>query len=210
MRRPVSGLVLCGGAGLRFGGRDKPLELLQGRALVDWVLKRLAPQVDGIWISANRHIAEYEARGWPVVLDDPAWQGAGPLAGLQAGLRACRPGWVLVCPGDMPLLPQGLAARLLNAVPPVRPSLDGATVQAALVHDGRRVQPLLALVHTDVAPDLQHYLESDGRAVRRFWSGLTTITVDGSDWQAQLENLNSQADLARLAAQLAASPDQRL
>ena len=49
------GVILAGGRGSRLGGVDKGLQPWRGTPLVDAVLARLAPQVDAIAISANRH-----------------------------------------------------------------------------------------------------------------------------------------------------------
>jgi molybdopterin-guanine dinucleotide biosynthesis protein A len=91
--RQVTGLILAGGEGRRMGGADKGLLSYQGRPLVAHVLARLAPQVAGVLISANRNLDEYRAFGHEV-LPDATDVRVGPLAGLQAGLAACpTPGW---------------------------------------------------------------------------------------------------------------------
>jgi len=50
----VCGIVLAGGLGRRMGGVDKGLQPWRGRALVDHVLARLAPQVAQVLVSANQ------------------------------------------------------------------------------------------------------------------------------------------------------------
>lgn len=52
---PITGLLLAGGRGTRMGGVDKGLQPLRGEPLALHVLRRLAPQVDALVISANRH-----------------------------------------------------------------------------------------------------------------------------------------------------------
>ncbi|MBB3194036.1 molybdenum cofactor guanylyltransferase [Roseateles terrae] len=84
----VTALILCGGRGSRMGGVDKPLEVFQGRPLVQHVLDRMAPQVGGrVLISANRHHEVYAALGYPVVADGLS-DFQGPLAGMLAGMEA--------------------------------------------------------------------------------------------------------------------------
>ena len=83
----VTGIVLAGGQGRRMGGVDKGLQPLRGRAMVEWVLERLAPQVDEIVINANQNLEAYARFGHRVVADEVGGF-AGPLAGLHAGLRA--------------------------------------------------------------------------------------------------------------------------
>ena len=59
----VSGIVLAGGLGRRMGGVDKGLQPLRGKAMVEHVLARLAPQVDEIVINANQNLERYSAFG---------------------------------------------------------------------------------------------------------------------------------------------------
>jgi molybdopterin-guanine dinucleotide biosynthesis protein A len=111
----VAGLVLAGGEARRMGGGDKPLLEVGGRPMLASVIAALA--VRPIAISANGDPARFAAFGLPV-LDDGAFAGQGPLAGLLAGLR-----WgaslgmtsLLTAPGDTPFLPAGLATCLRPA-----------------------------------------------------------------------------------------------
>ena len=75
----VSGIVLAGGLGRRMGGVDKGLQPLHGKAMVEHVLARLAPQVDEIVINANQNLEIYRAFGYRVVSDEIGGF-AGPLA----------------------------------------------------------------------------------------------------------------------------------
>ena len=56
---PLTGLILAGGAGRRVQGADKAWLDWQGRPLIKQVEARLAPQVQQLWISANRDPARY-------------------------------------------------------------------------------------------------------------------------------------------------------
>ena len=62
----ITGLVLAGGQGTRMGGADKGLQLLDGTPLALHALRRLAPQVGTMLVSANRNHAAYAAFGAPV------------------------------------------------------------------------------------------------------------------------------------------------
>ena len=83
-RADITGLILCGGAGTRFDGRDKPLELLDGSPLFAHVRERLLPQVARIVISCNRNIDAYARFGDALVVDEEPQRG--PLGGVLAGL----------------------------------------------------------------------------------------------------------------------------
>ena len=83
---PISAIILSGGRATRMNGVDKGLVLLQNKPLIAHVIERLKPQVDEIFINANREIATYEAFGLPVLQDENA-EFIGPLAGFSLGLQ---------------------------------------------------------------------------------------------------------------------------
>ena len=66
----ITALILAGGEGSRMAGQDKGLQLWHGLPLIDHVLQTIAPQVQHTLISANRHLAEYASRSYPVLSDD--------------------------------------------------------------------------------------------------------------------------------------------
>ena len=76
-----SAIILSGGRATRMNGVDKGLVLLQNRPLIQHVIARLKPQVNEIFINANREIATYVALGYPV-LQDETDDFLGPLAGF--------------------------------------------------------------------------------------------------------------------------------
>ena len=82
----ITGVVLAGGRATRMGGIDKGLQALNGRPLWRHVAEALAPQVDELVISANRHLEQWRASGYPVFRDiQEGYQG--PLAGMLAVMQ---------------------------------------------------------------------------------------------------------------------------
>ena len=184
-RTSVSGLILAGGAGSRMGGADKGWIDWQGAPLIEHVIARLTPQVDRVSISANRNI-ERDAALAPV-LPDLRPDLPGPLAGIEAGLRAAPSGHLLVVPCDVPRLPTDLAARLLAAV--------GDTRMPAFVTTPVREEPLFALLHTDLLPHLSATLDRDERRVLAWMRAIGAIAVQFDD-PAPFANLNTPQSLA--------------
>lgn len=135
-------LILAGGLGRRLGGRDKALLPLAGRPLLAHVQDRLAGQAGRLWLSANGDPARFAGFGLTII-SDAGPPGAGPLAGILAGLDAVAAAGdadraaVLVVPVDAPLLPADLAARLSAAQP-----APGTMVLAA---SGGRRHPVIGL-----------------------------------------------------------------
>lgn len=158
----ITGLVLCGGAGRRMGGADKPLLPWRGRPLVEHVIERLRTQVDHIVISANRNLERYAVYGR--VITDAMPDFPGPLGGVHAALAVCRTPWLLVCPGDTPDLPLDLADRLLAAALESSSEPD-LPARAAVAHDGQRIQPLPLLVHVSQCASIGAYLANGQRSV---------------------------------------------
>lgn len=186
----ITAIVLAGGAGRRMGGEDKGLLLLKQKPLIEWVLARIAPQVDEIIISANRNLERYQSFGYSVVQDKT--QGyAGPLAGIARGLLDARHEMVLSVPCDTPFLPDDLVARLYQG-------LHGEEFDLALPLVGGKGQHAIALMHRKVGANLAVFLAQGGRAVHEWQAGLKCAPVDFSDAAPFFVNLNQPQQLALL------------
>lgn len=99
----ITGVVLAGGRATRMGGIDKGLQALNGRPLWRHVAEALAPQVDELVISANRHLEQWRASGYPVFRDiQEGYQAAGRNACCDT---AGREPMVRFCPCDTPFIP---------------------------------------------------------------------------------------------------------
>ena len=184
----LTGGILAGGEGRRFGGADKGWLPLGGRAFVEHVVAALAPQVDEIVISANRNVLRYTQLGHAVVTDEV---GRGPAAGLLRLLEAASHPWVLCVPCDAVALPARLARDLLDVQ-----WAEEADVVA--LHDGARLQPTCCLVLRALAPDLRRWLESGHTALWR-WQARHRLSV--AHVAAPLANLNDADALARHLAE---------
>ncbi len=182
MTRPDT-VILCGGAGQRLGGVDKPLEMLAGRPLFERVLERVAAQAGSIIVSANRHAAQYAAYGLTVV-DDGRHAGCGPLAGIAAGLAAATSEWVLLVPGDAPLLPDDLAARLDDA-------RTRANAEIAYADDGHGPQPLCCLLPRALLADLVAYLDTGGRTPRDWYARHRAVSANFAEWPRWAWSVNT-------------------
>ena len=169
----ITGIVLAGGKAARMGGLDKGLQSFRGRTLIEWVLARLAPQVDEVLVSANRNLESYERLGCRVV-QDSSDDFPGPLAGMQAGFRAASHPWLLTVPCDAPFLPRDLASRL-------REDLEASAALCAVASTGGRRQPVFSLASRKLASQLDDYLAAGGRAVHGWQSSVHAIEVAFDD-----------------------------
>lgn len=189
----VTGIVLCGGSGRRFQGRDKPLEMLKDKPLVAHVVERVKPQVDHLIISANRNRGDYQQFGFPVVADDPADRG--PLAGVLAAARLSDSDFLFVCAGDSPLLPRSLVdilhSRLMED--------EQGRIDVAVPHDGERAQHLFMLMRRSMASSIGPYLDQGGRSVGGWLSEHRVALCPVTDHGA-FTNVNTPPELAVLSA----------
>jgi molybdopterin-guanine dinucleotide biosynthesis protein A len=189
----ISSLVLCGGQGRRFAHRDKPLVPYAGdlglRPMVDYVIHRLPPTAE-LLISANRNIEDYAQRGKVIQDVESGLTTQGPLVGIYAGLIACSTPWLLVCPGDMPLLPFKWYQPLLEQV-------EGRH-RARVLHDGERLQSLLCLVPRSLAEDLGSFIRSGDYAVRDWHARSGATECPANEDPKAFVNINSEADLDNL------------
>lgn len=189
----ITGLILCGGSGSRFGGRDKPLEQLAGMPIVAHVHERLAPQVGHIVISCNRNVDTYRRWGDATVTDERVDRG--PLEGILAGMTSSRTDYLFVCPGDAPFLPATLVARLTSA-------LCRADAAIAMPHDGKQRQLLFMLIRRTLATPLREYLADGGRSVHGFVETQHVAIVDAAFESDAFVNINSPADLQFAASRV--------
>lgn len=187
----ITGVILAGGKARRLNGRDKGLEPFSGRPLVDWVVAALAPQVGGLLINANRNQETYGRLGYPVIADQlDDFQG--PLAGFASAMAAATTPWILTVPCDGPFLAPDLAARLVAA-------LERDDAELAVASDGRRMQPVHALLPVALAPSLAAFLAEGERKIDRWYARHRVALADLSDRPESFANLNTEADAAELA-----------
>lgn len=191
MKPRVTGVILAGGQGRRMGGVDKGLQSLNGRPLVQWVLDRLAPQVDTVLINANQNLARYREFGCDVVSDRiPDF--AGPLAGLQAALARATSELLVTVPCDSPFLPADLVTRL-------HAGLDAENAEIAVARTGDRLHHAFCLVRRELMGRLGVFLAAGDRKVALWHASLRVADVAFDDEAEAFRNINTVDDLARCA-----------
>ena len=183
------GLILAGGASRRFGGRDKAWFRYRGRPLACHAIERLAPQVDRVVASANRHGWAWRRLGVDVIADDETWRGRGPLAAIASAFTALQPTRLAIVPVDAPQAPVDHVARLVMA-------LDAGAPAAALVGAGRR-QPMFALLSDTATAKAQAALAQPASPSMQAWLDAIGATwVEGPWSDSAFANINTPEDLA--------------
>jgi len=197
----IIGVLLAGGLARRMGGGDKPLRLLAGRPLLDYVIERLRPQVAGLVLNANGDPARLAAYGLPVVADSiPDY--AGPLAGILAGLDWAaenRPACPLIATvaTDAPFLPRDLVERMAEA-------LAANQADLACAASAGQTHPVIGLWPVRLREDLRRAVVDEGVRKVDVWTARYRLAVvPFSDQPVDpFFNANRPEDLDRAAALL--------
>jgi molybdopterin-guanine dinucleotide biosynthesis protein A len=112
----VAAVIVAGGRSSRMG-REKALERVGGRTILERIVARMGKQVAAMVINANGSPERFAGCGLPMIGDIHPDLGT-PLAGLHAALTyADEQGFdsVLTVPSDSPFLPDDLVSRLASA-----------------------------------------------------------------------------------------------
>lgn len=193
--KDITALILAGGKSRRMGGRDKGLLPFADGVLIGRVLQAVSPQVGTVLISANRNQDEYRRLGYPVIAD-PLDGFQGPLAGFLAGLENMRTGYLLTLPCDGPVVVPDLARRLAIG-------LTESAADIAVAHDGKRLQPVYALLRRHLVSDLRKVLAQGERKIDRWYPRNRWVTVDFSDVPEQFRNINTPEEYAGVSEAVA-------
>ncbi len=190
----ITGLILAGGRAQRMGGIDKGLIPFHGKALIEFAINRLKPQVSTILINANRSITKYSHYGYPVLMDETP-DFSGPLAGFSVGLKHCKTPYLLTSPCDSPLLPFDLAQKMAA-------ELEGNNLELVFAsskeEDGKiRSQPVFCLMKSSLQDSLDAFLSKGDLKIDRWFKELRSGTVVFENPQA-FANVNTPEELAAL------------
>lgn len=181
-------MVLAGGASRRMG-TDKAQLIVEGEPLVLRAVRTLGRVCAEVVVaSGDGHRLDH--LGVQQVAD--AIPGAGPLAGIAAGLARARHDLVAVVAVDMPKASPAvltLLAGLWRGEAAVVPVVQG------------RWEPLHAVWARSAAPGIARCLEAGDRRVLGVLAALGVRLVDETEWQTAgcdasfAANLNAPADL---------------
>ena len=190
---PLSGIVLAGGASRRLGV-DKTTLRFGSCTLLEHAADALSA------VCADVLVVGGDAAGWPhlgarLVPDETP--GRGPLAGLQAGLKAAEFDFALVVACDMPFLNRDLLAFM--AWRPRR-------YQALVPRWGRRLHPLHAIYARSCLPVVESLLTKPSASMRELLARLEIETLTEAAIQRfdpeglSVFNINSPDDFERAQA----------
>lgn len=180
-------VILAGGRGSRLGGVDKAAVRVGGRALLDRTLEAVSAG-DPVVVVGPPRAADREVV-W--TREDPP--GAGPLAGLAAGLRKvpAAADLVAVLAVDHPYLTSATLRRLADAV-----VTEPRSAGAVLIDADGAPQWLLGVWRVDVLRT-EMPAEASGGSVRSVLGPLKPAFVSGKG--AEASDVDTPEDLRKAA-----------
>ncbi len=189
-RDNTSGLILAGGRGQRFNNQDKGLIPFQGSTLAEHAISRLAPQVNTVLISANRHLGDYQKLGARCV-QDVFSDYPGPLAGIHAALKNLDKQWLASVACDTPCFPTDYVERLSAA-------LSQSDSLVAVAKSNNRLQNVFMLVHKTLFNSLDEFITRGERKAQIWLKQHNPVIVDFNDTPYTFYNINTPEDLIQI------------
>ncbi|MDJ0721427.1 MAG: molybdenum cofactor guanylyltransferase [Desulfobacterales bacterium] len=193
-RSPCTGVVLAGGLNSRFGGREKALIPLAGKAMIDHIIKAFDDLFDEIIIVSNQP-QNHADRDATIVAD--LVDARSSLTGVHTALFYSRCDDVFICACDTPLVKTALIAALLNAR---QPGIDVVVPQTS---DG--LEPLCAVYARRCLEPIENRLKRGDYRIRRFFDRVRVKQVSDKRLRRvdpellSFKNVNTPEDLAEAA-----------
>lgn len=167
MREGLSVLILAGGRSRRMG-QDKAWMMLDGMPLVERVVRRVLPLAGEVLFAASageRFEVLASSLEVPARVVEDLYPGAGPLAGLHAGLSAAGNDLVLALAGDMPFVNLALVRGMIA----LAPGFDAIVPEAPSRRTGEVFkEPLHSLYRRTCLPAISSRLAAGERPMISF------------------------------------------
>ena len=195
----IGGVILAGGKASRMDFRDKALEPLHGKPLLEYVVARAKDQVEALVLSVNHNIERYQAFELPIVRDrDTSY--AGPLLGILTAMhwfqsaQAGKGIRYLACfPGDVPEFPRDVVSQLAQ-------ELDRGSASVAYIYHRDQIQPLFSLWRLDVIEQMEEAVAAGLYGPKLLFGSLKAVAVSSDDKSpGAFCNINSAEDLHTVA-----------
>ncbi len=207
----LSVLILAGGRSRRMG-QDKLWMPVAGLPLVERVARRVLPVAGEVLFSTRGDerfealTASLRAEGYPSRVIPDLFPGAGPLAGLHAGLSEAQHELLLALAGDMPFV----SLTLIRAMVGLAKGFDAVVPQPPDPTSGEPGwEPLHALYHRRCLPAIASRLAAGERRANSFFPDVRIRAVTPEELARydphglSFFNVNTPEDWQRAQALLA-------
>ncbi len=187
----VTSIILAGGKNLRFG-RNKALETIGGKSLIECIVERLSPLTNQILIVASQEQSKFPVADKIEILVD-LYPGKGPLGGIYTGLLASRSSYSVVVACDMPFLNVKLLRHMIKLS-------SGFDAVVPRLGEGV-VEPLHAIYSRSCLGNMKTRLEHNQLGVNSLFNTVRVRYVEKAECQKldprllSFFNINCQSDL---------------
>jgi molybdopterin-guanine dinucleotide biosynthesis protein A len=188
----VSGVIMAGGASQRLG-RNKALERIGGKALIERVIDSLVPLTTEVLVVVGRPEEAAALRLPPSVrIESDRYPGRGSLGGIFTGVDASAEPWSLVVACDMPFLNRELLRHLME---------QSTNVGAVIPRLGGQIEPLHALYSKACLAPMERMVRAGDLKIAPLFEAVRVRyvgeeTIDRIDPRhLSFFNINTQADL---------------
>jgi molybdopterin-guanine dinucleotide biosynthesis protein A len=189
----VTSIILAGGKNLRLG-RNKALETLDGKSLIEHVIERVEPLSERILIVTSHEKFDLPVSVKAEMLAD-LYPDKGPLGGIYTGLAASRSLYNIVVACDMPFL----NTELLNYMLGLSRDYDAVVPR---LEEGM-IEPLHSIYSRGCLDNMQKRLESNELKVHSFLKTVRVRYIEREESQKldpellSFFNINHQSDIER-------------
>ncbi len=189
----VTAIILAGGKNIRLG-RNKTLEIIGGRSLIERVLIKLKPLSNQILVVTSKELFELPVVYKAEILMD-AYPDKGPLGGIYTGLLASQSSYNIVVACDMPFLNTELLSYMLG--------LSGKFDAVVPRLEERMIEPLHAVYSRSCLNKIEKRLNGNQLQVHSFLNTVNVRYVEREESQKfdpqlfSFFNINNQSDLDR-------------
>lgn len=195
----MTSIILAGGKSSRLG-RNKALQVIEGKSLIQWVIDRLAILSTEIIIATAHGKAIPCSSAVEIKTVADIYPGKGPLVGIYSGLIASSSSRAIVVGCDTPFLSVGLLEYMTQLC---------STFDVVVPRIGKKVEPLCAVYSKNCLVPMQGLLEQNELRISALFSMVRVRYIEEAEINSfdpehlSFFNINSHDDLER-ARKLAA------
>lgn len=189
----ISGVILAGGAGSRFGVENKTNIVMNGEKIIDRIINTLTLIFDEIIIVTNSPGEIMQPSG--IIIGSDHFLNVGPLGGIHAAMKASSKEAVFIFAGDMPYLNKELIMKQIDFF-----YSDSAEVVLPMIKN--YIEPLHGIYRNVLLVRLEEHLSSgEEYAVRNFLKNVDVryLKLKGSrEVLKSFTNINTPGEARRL------------
>ncbi len=189
----ATAIVLAGGRNLRLG-RNKALEVVGGKSLVERVVEQLTRVAEQILIVTSAEQSDLPVAGKVEILTD-SYPGRGPLGGIYTGLRVARFSWSIAVACDMPFLNTELLRHMIERCE----NCDAVVPRLA----NGMIEPLHSVYSRNCQDSMKARLENNQLGLTRYLKQQRVKYIEEAECREfdpellSFFNINHQQDLER-------------